>query len=459
MIPVHELYKMSNGALIKLANLLGNTSYMDDKSCIAFIMKTLSFPYEFDILAIKGLYCRIMTERTRLPSREKILAFMDTIPQARVANTLFKYYPDSIIVILENCFQEFYYKLQRSTMNRLMMGIVHYYEFSGRIGQVSREELGDFPQSKLYRKEEYLAEIKWACGPPKKRSSTLGTSMANKMAEREERNNTQPIPLVGAALVSPTHLKALGKLVGIDVGKFTRYDDGNITLNNIGEIETAICGRMSVYNDVTFNDILCKRIGLFHCEGLRPETRLQIGKIIKENRFDLKYELFYKAITLYYLENIHPTVLTTLYRTIATSYLSKLFNSQNVKTIYDLLVKTDKYKGTPLEKLFEFLSAYDYCGPSYFVCRDMFSLIATTTSGKLSDHPEMCQICAETIAPLDLVTLPCGHSFCGECIFSWFTDREKCSCPNCRKVLPFVTCYRHFLQESIVANYEAPATK
>lgn len=52
--------------------------------------------------------------------------------------------------------------------------------------------------------------------------------------------------------------------------------------------------------------------------------------------------------------------------------------------------------------------------------------------------PWNCPICHELL--LDPVGLPCGHSFCQECLFSWIRSRsqsdEACSCPVCRAAIP-----------------------
>ncbi|KAK3245830.1 hypothetical protein CYMTET_41323 [Cymbomonas tetramitiformis] len=43
-----------------------------------------------------------------------------------------------------------------------------------------------------------------------------------------------------------------------------------------------------------------------------------------------------------------------------------------------------------------------------------------------------CPICTETC--VESHVLPCGHSFCGACILSWYDQRARnCTCPVCRK--------------------------
>ena len=45
-----------------------------------------------------------------------------------------------------------------------------------------------------------------------------------------------------------------------------------------------------------------------------------------------------------------------------------------------------------------------------------------------------CPVCYER--PLSL-KLSCGHSFCKECVKSWYSAKNDCTCPMCRAPLDF----------------------
>lgn len=47
-----------------------------------------------------------------------------------------------------------------------------------------------------------------------------------------------------------------------------------------------------------------------------------------------------------------------------------------------------------------------------------------------------CSICLEKLIDINSSTLPCGHKFHFDCIYSWL--QENTSCPICRIKLKFV---------------------
>uniref|UniRef100_A0A8C9Y6D5 Uncharacterized protein n=1 Tax=Sander lucioperca TaxID=283035 RepID=A0A8C9Y6D5_SANLU len=66
--------------------------------------------------------------------------------------------------------------------------------------------------------------------------------------------------------------------------------------------------------------------------------------------------------------------------------------------------------------------------------KDMFSAVAGLSSAPVADHSEedfCCSVCYEVFR--DPVVLSCSHSYCKDCLKSWWTEKQTQECPVCKR--------------------------
>lgn len=88
----------------------------------------------------------------------------------------------------------------------------------------------------------------------------------------------------------------------------------------------------------------------------------------------------------------------------------------------------------------------------------------STTYAALAYPGEACPICLvpPLLGPLTRLTLPCGHSFCADCLARWLsalaTSAAK-ACPLCRKPYPLRLCLLPFMGGTVALPDDLPARR
>ncbi|CAD8209166.1 unnamed protein product [Paramecium octaurelia] len=99
--------------------------------------------------------------------------------------------------------------------------------------------------------------------------------------------------------------------------------------------------------------------------------------------------------------------------------------------------KQDLFESFPFFKKQDELWIGVFVDKEYFVitqqkfqyCRQLLEDLQSILMFDFQKEEGTCQICfAKKIDKL----LPCGHSYCQDCIDGWFTTKEQDSCPMCR---------------------------